>query len=65
MRTTTPHILPGCEWCDNDHDPDITCRCEPESVRFQVPKDRERPVRKPPQPITDPVTGKVIGFRRA
>jgi len=26
MRTNPPRILPGCPYCNNDHDPSITCR---------------------------------------
>jgi hypothetical protein len=26
VRTKLPHILPGCPYCDSDHDPSIRCR---------------------------------------
>jgi hypothetical protein len=26
MRTTKAHILPGCVYCNFDHDPAIECR---------------------------------------
>jgi hypothetical protein len=38
MRTTKAHILPGCVYCNFDHDPAIECRFMPESGRFQLPE---------------------------
>jgi hypothetical protein len=61
MRTQPAHISPGCPWCNGEHNPDIQCRFEPESTRFQF---------MPPQPaavirreLIRDANGKVIAVR--
>jgi hypothetical protein len=63
MRTKPPHILPGCPYCNEDHNPDNECREMPESPRFQLPE------RKPPQPVRPrrlllDASGKLVAVRR-
>jgi hypothetical protein len=36
MRTIAAHILPGCPYCNADHNPDNECRNKPVSIRGQV-----------------------------
>lgn len=40
MRTQPPHILPGCPYCNNDHDPSIECRFKPVSTRGHLTEDQ-------------------------
>jgi hypothetical protein len=61
MRTTEARILPGCIWCDYDHDPEIQCRLEPESSRFQPKPKPEREKTKPV--IVRDAAGNIIGVR--
>jgi hypothetical protein len=61
MRTVPGHILPGCRYCNDDHNPDIQCRFLPESGRFWLnePKPKTRMV---PTIIRD-ADGKAIGVK--
>lgn len=61
MRTRPAHIEPSCEWCNEDHNPDIPCRCEPESVRFRF-KPKRKPVRKVTEVIRD-ASGKIVAVK--
>lgn len=63
MRTIPPRILPGCPWCNYDHDPDNPCRFEPVSSRFQLKQISEPVPKIKPVRITD-ATGKLIAVKQ-
>jgi hypothetical protein len=44
MRTKPAHILPGCPYCNADHNPDNECRFKPVSVRGHL---KPKPAKKP------------------
>lgn len=60
MRTRPAHIEPGCPWCNSDHNPDIPCRLEPESVRFRFIQREPVTVRRD---LIQDASGKTIAVR--
>ena len=52
MRTQIPRILPGCIYCNFDHDPAIECRFKPESPRFHYP-ERSLHMEHKHEPVSD------------
>jgi hypothetical protein len=60
MRTKQPHILPGCEYCNADHDPAIWCRFRPVNSRGHLVSHTPR--RREVQRITD-ARGNVIAVK--
>lgn len=63
MRTRPAHIEPACPYCDAGHNPDIRCREQPESVRFQLVQTAARIKTRAAQRIFD-ASGQLIAVRQ-
>jgi hypothetical protein len=62
MRTSPSRFSPSCPYCNNDHDPAIECRFQPESTRFRLPESK--PAARKPRPVRiTAADGSLIGVR--
>jgi hypothetical protein len=62
VRTKPARIEPGCPYCDNDHDPAITCRNVASCLQQEMRPKAAQP--KPTIILIRDAAGNLIGVRK-